>query len=175
MNIALRRSRRKAVSITIAGFVIGMVGSLLLYADDASSGWLLVITAVFTLIYGFGTMGDRRPRIVLDEYGLTELFTVREQIEWEAIRQVNDFWFRGQNRVCLLLDRNYKMEQIQPMHFRRFDRIYESQGLKAIFIDTLGLEIGAHELAVLLERMRTSAPERRTELLRQFAQSDKWS
>ena len=49
--------------------------------------------------------------IVLTEDGITEIFTIRGQIEWEAILYADDFYFRGQYWVRLLLDLIRRMKE----------------------------------------------------------------
>lgn len=105
----VHKSRKKAVCITVAGFLAGIAGGLILYCvRDVVLGWCFVATAGFTLLYGIGSLYDRRAYIVLTEDGITEMFTIRGQIEWEAILYADDFYFRGQYWVRLLLESNYK-------------------------------------------------------------------
>lgn len=166
MDKIIRKSRRKAICITIAGFLAGIAGGLvLIYVHDRVLGWCLVITAVFTLLYGLGSLFDRRPYLVLSERGIEEMFTLREEIEWEAILHADDFYFRGQYWVRLLLDRSYKPQLIRPAWFWRFDRIYEQKGVKAVYIRTMGLEIGSMELVALIEQMKKADTTTRIELL----------
>lgn len=155
------------MAVTVAGFLLGIGGGLFLhYADNAVVGWCFVITAVFALIYGIGSFFDRRPYVVLDEKGITELFSIREPIEWEAIRFVDDFYFRGQYFVRMLLDRNYKPAILSPTWFWRFDRIYEKEGVKAIYIRTSGLEVNSMQLASLIDKLRSVAEPERAEVIR---------
>ena len=92
----IHKSRKKAVCITIAGLLAGIAGGLVLYyVRDVVLGWCFVITAGFALLYGIGSLFDRRPYIVLTEYGITEPFAIREQIEWDAVLYADDFYFRG--------------------------------------------------------------------------------
>lgn len=82
----IHKSRKKAVCITVAGLLAGIAGGLVLYyVRDVVLGWCFVITAGFALLYGIGSLFDRRPYIVLTEYGITEPFAIREQIEWDAV------------------------------------------------------------------------------------------
>ena len=125
----VHKSRKKAVRITVAGFLAGIAGGLILYCvRDVVLGWCFVATAGFTLLYGIGSLYDRRPYIVLTEDGITEMFTIRGQIEWEAIRYADDFYFRGQYWVRLLLESNYKPQLIRPAWFWRFDRLSIRKG-----------------------------------------------
>lgn len=165
-QLIIHKSRRKATAVTVAGFLLGIGGGLFLhYAGNAVVGWCFVITAVFALIYGIGSLFDRRPYVVLNEEGITELFSIREQIEWDAIRFVDDFYFRGQYFVRMLLDRRYKPAILSPSWFWRFDRIYEKEGVKAVYIRTSGLEVNSMQLASLIDKMRTADREERAELI----------
>lgn len=92
-------------------------------------------------------------------------FTIRGQIEWEAILYADDFYFRGQYWVRLLLESNYKPQLIRPAWFWRFDRLYESRGVKAVYLRTMGLEIDSMQLVALIRRMKEADVPGRIELL----------
>lgn len=169
-RMIIHKSKRKATLITAAGFVTGIAGGLLMqHADNIVIGWCFLITAILTLILGFGSLFDKRPYIVLTEHGITELFSIREEIEWEAILHTDDFFFRGQYFVRILLGVDYKPQFIQPSWFWRFDRIYEKEGMKAVYIRTSGLEINSMQLVALIERMRMADAAQRTEILASHA------
>lgn len=166
MNVVIRKSRKKATATTVAGFLAGIAGGLVLYyVGDRLLGWCFVITAVFTLIYGIGSLFDRKPYIILSESGITDTATVREQIGWDAILHADDFFFRGGYFVRLLLRRDYKPQAIPPSRFLRFDRIYESKGVKAVYLRTGGLETDSMQLVVLIRRMVAADAQQRTEIL----------
>lgn len=168
MQKAIHKSRKKAAATTVAGFFAGIAGGLILqYTDDTVVGWCFVITAFFTLLYGIGSLFDRKPYILLTEHGITDLSTIREEIEWDAILHADDFYFRGQYWVRLILDGSYKPQIVSSLGFRRFDRLYSSKGLKAVFIRTSGLEIGSMQLVGLIDKMREADLPQRIELLQQ--------
>lgn len=168
-RLLFHKSRRKAVVVTVVGFVIGAGGGLWLqYMDNDVLGWCFVITAVFVLIYGFGSLFDRRPYLILTERGITEPFSIREEIEWEAIEHADDFYYRGQYVVRLLLDRRYKAGIITPTWFWRFDRIYAREGVKALYIRTSGLEINSMRLVALIDLLRKADAAERTAILTQY-------
>lgn len=167
-QIVIRKSRKKAIVTTLAGFLIGIAGGLvLMYGNNPFVGWSGIIIAVLTLLLGISSLYDHKPYIVLTEEGITETTTIRELIEWPAIRYADDFYFRGQYIVRLILDRTYKPQLIRPTWFWRFDRIYGREGVKAVYIRTSGLEINSMQLVALIERMVGSSPAERAELLRQ--------
>lgn len=165
MELVIRKSRKKAVAITVAGFLAGIAGGLILhYVHDVVLGWCFVITAGLTLLYGIGSLADRRPYLILTERGITDQFTVREEIVWEAILRADDFFYRGQYWVRLLLSRNYK-PQIGTTGFRRFDRIYGAQGLRPVYLRMMGLEIDSMQLVALIRRIQQADPAERSALL----------
>lgn len=169
MRMIIHKSRKKAVCITVAGLLAGIAGGLVLYyVRDVVLGWCFVITAGFALLYGMGSLFDRRTYIVLTEYGITEPFAIREQIEWDAVLYADDFYFRGRYWVRLLLGRDYKPQLIRPAWFWRFDRLYESKGVKAVYIRTMGLEVDSMRLAALIRRMKEADMSERIGLLREF-------
>ena len=101
--------------------------------------------------------------------GITELFTIREEIAWEAILHADDLFYRGQYIVRLLLDRSYKPMSVRPSWFWRFDRIYAQQGLKAVYIRTSGLEMNARQLVGLIRRMTAADAAERVDVLKALA------
>lgn len=91
--------RRRAACGSIAG------GLVLYYVRDVVLGWCFVITAGFALLYGIGSPPDRWPYINrLTEYGITEPFAIREQIEWDAVRR-GRLLFRASRSGCCLRPR----------------------------------------------------------------------
>lgn len=167
-RLVIRKSRKKSVAIAAAGLLMGLAGGLLLRAPgNETMGWCFVIAAGFTLLLGFGSLFDRRPYLVLTERGLTDVFSIREEIEWEAIVYVDAVWYRGQYFVRIVLDRGYKADTIRPTMLRRFDGIYASEALKAVYIRTAGLEINSLRLVALIRHLMKANPAERVEWLAQ--------
>lgn len=166
----IHQSRRKAIVITFLSPVLAIMGWLFLqYAGNVTAGWCFIILSGFCLIYGIGTWADRKPYLILTEKGITDLTVTREEIEWEAIRRVDDFYFRGQFFVCLLVDRNYKPDLIRPTWFNRLDRLYALQNVKALYIRPGILEINSVRLIRMINKMRESnISQRRKFLLKPF-------
>lgn len=161
-QIVIYKSKRKATIITLVGLLLIMVGWLFLqYPDNAIAGWSFIIFGSICMIFGVGTRLDRKPYLILTENGISEMFSVREEIEWSAIRQADEFFYIGQYFIRLLVDRSYKPDLIQPTWFCRFDRIYAREGVKAIFIRTSFLQISSVKLVRLINKlMKADATER---------------
>ena len=167
-RLVIHKSRKKAAIITLAGFAVGIAGALfLLEAGEIVVGWCFVIAAAFTLIYGVGSLADRKPHLVLTPHGITDPFTIREEIDWEAIAYADDFFFRGQYVVRLLLRRNYKPDLIRSAWFSRFDGLY-GPDVKAVYLRTGGLELNSLQLVALIRRMIAADVLKRIDLLRSY-------
>lgn len=165
-KVEIYQSGKKAMLITFLSPILAIAGWLFLqYTDNITAGWSFLILAGLCLIYGIGTWYDRKPYLILTENGITELSVIREEIEWEAIRQVNDFYYRGQFFVCLLLNRDYKPDLIRPTWFYRLDRLYELQNVKAIYIRTGILEINSAQLIRMINSLRKADVISRKKLL----------
>jgi len=148
--------------------LIATAGWLFLrFTDNNVIGWSFFILAVFCLIFGIGTLFDKKPYIILTETGITELSNIRQEIEWDAIRQVDEFYYRGQSFIRLLLDRNYKPDLIQPTWFYRFDGLYEQSGVKAIYIRMSFFEVNSIKLERFIQKMIQSDSITRRKLLNQ--------
>lgn len=153
-KLIIYKSKKKAVILTITSFLIILASCVLLETTDKNViGWSLIIISFLTLIFGIGTFFDRKPKIILTDTGITETSTLREEIEWDAILRVDEFFFRGQYFIRLLVDCNYKPDLIFPTWFYRFDRIYAKEGLKALFIRVSFLEISSIRLSQIIQHM----------------------
>lgn len=165
-QIVIYKSKRKATIIALVGLLLIMIGWLFLqYPDNAIAGWSFIIFGAICMIFGIGTRLDRKPYLILTENGITEMFSVREEIAWSAIRQADEFFYIGQYFIRLLVDRNYKPDLIQPTWFYRFDRLYAREGVKAIFIRTSFLAISSVKLVSLINRLMKADATERTRIL----------
>lgn len=169
-KVVIYQSRKKAITITCLSPVFVLIGWLFLqYTDNTTAGWCFIILSGFCLIYGIGMWADRKPYLILNENGITDLSVIREEIEWEAIRQVGDFYFRGQFFVCILTDRDYKPDLIRPTWFNRLDRLYAVHNLKALYIRPGILEVNSARLIRMINSMRKAdLPTRRKLLQKPF-------
>lgn len=153
-RIIIYKSKKKALILTVSSLLIALAGYLLIqYTGKEVIGLSIIILSVFTLILGIGTFFDRKPKIILTSRGITETSNIRKEIEWNAIRQVDEFYYRGQYFIRLLVDWNYKPDLLIPTWFYRFDRMYAQQGLKALFIRISLLDIGSIRLSQMIQRM----------------------
>lgn len=165
-RIIIHKSKRKAIAITAAGLLLALAGGVVLqYLQDDLLGWCLIIAAIFVLILGVGSIFDRKPQLILTAQGITEPFVIREEIGWDAILRADDFFFRGQYFVRILLDRDYKPDSIRPAWFWRLDRIYGNEGLRALYIRASNLELNSKQLTTLIVRMAKADPVSRAGLI----------
>lgn len=165
-KVIIYKSKKRAVLITAISLILAPVGFLILrYGGDQVMGRGFIILSMLCLLFGVGSLYDRKPCIVLTEQGITETMTVREEIEWDAILYADDLFFRGQNFVRLLTARDYKPELLRPGWFERFDRMYQESGLRAVYIRTSYLEVDSIRLTRFIGRMMTATPDERKALL----------
>lgn len=173
-RVVIYKSRKKAVVVTFTGFLLAITGWLFIrYGVNDVSGWSIIILAGFCVIFGIGSWLEKKPSLLLTEKGITELYGRREEIEWDAIRQVDEFYFRGQFFIRLFTDRDYKRDLIQPTWFYRVDRIYAKEGVRAIFIRVDLLEVDSLQLCDFIERMIQADARKRARLLDDFRSSVK--
>lgn len=153
-KLIIYKSSRKAVVIVLSGILFALAGWFFLtFTHSDTVGWSFIILSLFCVVFGIGSFYDRKPYIILTERGLTEMTGIREEIEWSAILQVDEFYYRGQFFIRLLTDRNYKPDLVRPTWFYRLDRIYKQEGLKAIFIRIGYLEVDATQLSQFIDKM----------------------
>lgn len=167
------KSKKKALLIIISGLLLALAGWLFLeYTDKNVIGWSFLILSVLCFIFGIGSILDRKPYIILTQDGITDLSVIREEIEWDAILQVDEFYYRGQSFIRLLVDRNYKPSLIQPTWFYRLDRLYEKSGVRAIYLRINYLDVNSVKLSRLIEKMIKADEKGKIDLLN--SQPDSW-
>lgn len=168
-KIVIHKSRKKATYLLLFSLLVAIIGWLIIqYSGKNVVGWSIIILAGLCFILGIGNWFDRKPYIVLTESGLTVLNGTPEEIEWSAIRYVDDLYYRGAYFVRLLLARNYKPDLLPPTWFYRFDKLYAQNGLKAIYIRMGLYEISAIKFAAFIHKMTNATPEERVKLLHNF-------
>lgn len=168
-KVIIYKSKGKAIIFIIASLLLIVFGRLfLLYPGKEVIGWCFVILSVFCLIFGIGNFFDRKPYIILTENGITETSSVHDEIEWDAIFRVDEFYYRGQYFIRILLSRDYKPATVRPTWFYRFDKLYEKDGIKAIFLRIGYLEVNSIKLADFMRKMVKTAPQNRIKLLNSF-------
>lgn len=171
-RVVIYKSRRKAVIIVCASLLLALAGWLFLqYTDTRIAGWSFIILASLCMIFGMGSWFDKKAYIILTAEGITEMSGSLEEIEWDAIRHVEEFYYRGQSFIRLLLDRNYKSAMIQPTWFYRFDRLYAQEGVKAVFIRISFLQVNSIKLFHFINKMVQTNAENRSALLNDFRSS----
>lgn len=169
-RVIIYKSKKKSITIIVISLLIAIGGWLFLqYTSKNVIGWSFIILSLMCIIFGIGSWFDKKPYIIMTETGITEMYGAREEIEWDAIRKVDEFYYRGQFFICLLTDMNYKPSLIRPTWFYRFDRLFEKEGYKAIFMRINFLEINSIKLSQFINRMIKANMEKRVELLNNFS------
>lgn len=169
-RVIIYKSKKKSITIIVISLLIAIGGWLFLqYTSKNVIGWSFIILSLMCIIFGIGSWFDKKPYIIMTETGITEMYGAREEIEWDAIRKVDEFYYRGQFFICLLTDKNYKPSLIRPTWFFRFDRLFEKEGYKAIFMRINFLEINSIKLSQFINRMIKANMEKRVELLNNFS------
>lgn len=165
-KIVIYKSRDKAFLIILVSLLLATAAWLSFrYTDRPVLGWSTAVLSILCLLFGIGTLFDRKPYIVLTPKGITELSNIWEEIEWDAILHVDDFYYRGQHFIRLLVNKNYKPESVRSGWFYRFDRFYEQEGVKAVFIRMGFFEVNSIKLARFIDKMVLADAGERIELL----------
>lgn len=168
-QVIIYKSKRKATGIILVGVLLALAGWLFLqYAQHPVVAGSFIILSVLCLIFGLGSFFDRKPSLILTENGIIKMSGGQQEIEWDAIRQIGELYYRSQHFIRLLTDRNYKSSEILPTGFYRFDRWYEQAGVKAIFIKTSFLEVNSMRLLRFIDNMVKANPEERKKILDKF-------
>lgn len=168
-RVVIYKSKSKAFAFIVASFILVIAGWLFLELPDKNVvGWSFIILSVLCLIFGIGTYLDKKPYIIMTEKGITELSSIREEIEWNEILQVDEFYYRGMYFIRVLVNKEYKSEGLRPTWFYRFDKLFQQEGIKALYIRTGFYEVNSIKLAGFMRKMMKADADKRIELLYNF-------
>ncbi len=165
-EIKIYKSKLKAAILLIFCLFFFMIGILVLQnSDKAVAGWSCIIIALLASIVGFYNLFDRRPQIIMNDDGITERTFKGEVIEWDAILNVDELFYRGQYYVRLMVDKDYKPTLVRSHWLFRIDRYYARAGVKALYIKVSMLTVSSGDLTNFIHAMAGADNSRRDELI----------
>ena len=109
MEINLYKSPKKAFKLILVSSIVVVCALFLLVTVDAPTWAWYPIIGVYGLVYPIALfhLFDRRPQIVITEFGIFDRRTCKDFINWDVIQRA---WAKDAmvvSDVCLLVDDKY--------------------------------------------------------------------
>lgn len=168
MNPILKiyKSRKKAGYLFLFAVVFVFFGVFLLEDNQrVVIGWSCIILGGFGMLYTLYAWFNRKPQIILSDIGISARTFRNEVIEWDAITASDEFFFRGQYYIRILVDKDYKPQIPRSGWFYRIDRIYAKNGVKAVYLNTNMLDVSSAQLNRFIHKMVLSNDAERKKML----------
>jgi hypothetical protein len=120
MDIRLYNSRWKAIKLMLRCSFFVLCGLFIAIQMNPSSWAAYSIAGLFGLGYPVGIyyLLDRRPQIIINEFGVFDRTTYRDFINWDIIRSAYSIDLSGQKFVVLTVDEKF----LSAVKKRRFAR-----------------------------------------------------
>lgn len=164
----LYKSRRKALKLLLGCAAFVAVGCFLL-VRGASPPWgpwacigffgLGFPISIFQLL-------DRRPQIIVNEFGVFDRTAHHEFINWEIIRDVYFVELNRQQFICLVVDEAFEPSRRKGKFQQGLARLGKEIGFQELNISLGYVDIDPMRFAEFLLAMRGAAPPERSELVR---------
>ena len=165
MDIKLYNSPWKAAKLMLACSFFVMCGLSFSIHTETLVGYL--IAGLFALGYPIGIyhLLDRRPQIIINEFGVFDRATYKDFINWDVIQKAYAIDMLGQKFVVLTVDKGY-LSSIKKEKFARSISNLVDFGPQQINISLGQVPIDGIKLAEFIVAMTKLRPEDRKEKLR---------
>ena len=167
MEIKLYNSPKRAFKLILvsSGF-LAFALFILATVDAPTWTWYLSI-GVYGLVYPIALfhLFDRRPQVVISEFGIFDRRTCKDFINWEVIKRA---WAQDEmvvSDVCLLVDDKY-LPSLKKAAVNRPRMIYPEIRAHLVVISVGQLAVDPFKLAEFIMKMSKLRPENRKEKLK---------
>ncbi|MBF9142238.1 STM3941 family protein [Hymenobacter properus] len=163
----LYKSRRKALRLLLGcGAFVAMGCFLLVRGSSPPWGpWVCIGFFGLGLPLGFFQLLDRRPQIIVNEFGVFDRTSHHEFINWEIIRDVYLIELHRQRFICLVVDAAFEPSRRKGKFQQGMAKLGKEIGFQELNISLGSVEIDAFRFAEFILAMRGAAPPERQGLL----------
>ncbi|MDB5268385.1 MAG: hypothetical protein JWP58_1425 [Hymenobacter sp.] len=159
----LYKSRWKALKLLLGCAVFVGLGCFMLSRADAPQ-WVAWASVGF---FGLGIpvsifqLLDRRPQIIVNEFGVFDRTMHREFINWEIIRDLYLVETNGQPFICLMVDKAFEPSRRKGKFQQNMASLSKEMGFQELNISLGFVRIDAMRFAEFILAMRGAEPAKR--------------
>ena len=166
-EVRLYKSRRKALRLLLGCSAFVAVGIFLLVRGSSPpwGAWACIGFFGLGLPLGISQLLDRRPQIIVNEFGIYDRTTHHEFINWEIIRDVYIVEIHRQTFICLVVDEAFEPSQKKSKFKQRVSKLNKDFGFQELNLSLGSVDIDAFRFAEFILAMRGAAPAERSSLV----------
>lgn len=168
-EIRLYRSRGKVLRLMLLCSMFVGLGCFMLGRADAPQwiAWLSIGFFGLGLPFGIYQLLDRRPQIIVNEFGVFDRTTHHEFINWEIIRDVYLIAVNRQQFICLVVDEAFEPSRKKNKFRQGMASLNKGFGFQELNISLGLVRIDAMRFAEFILAMRSAEQPEREGLVKQ--------
>ncbi|ALW85534.1 hypothetical protein AUC43_10800 [Hymenobacter sedentarius] len=163
IEFRLYKSRWKAQRLLLGCAAFVGIGFFLLGQPGTPQVVIWAIIGFFGLCFSIGIFQllDRRPQIIVNEFGVFDRTTHHEFINWELIRDAYLVEIHRQQFVCLVVDEAFEPSRKKGQFHQGMAKLGKELGFQELNISLGPVDVDAIRFAEFLLAMRgAERPER---------------
>jgi len=162
MEIILRKSPKKAFKLILVYSIVAACALFILVTLEASTWVFYLIIGVYGFVYPVALFHifDRRPQIVINEFGIFDRRTCKDFINWEVIKRAWAGDALVASYVYVLVDDKY-LSSLKKAAVDRPPMIYPEISAHLVVISVGQLAVDPFKMAEFISKMINARPEGR--------------
>jgi hypothetical protein len=163
----LYKSRWKALRLLLACAAFVAVGCFLLVrgASPPWGPWVCIGFFGLGLPISIFQLLDRRPQIIVNEFGVFDRTAHHEFINWEIIRDVYFVELNRQKFICPVVDEAFEPSRRKSKFQQGMAKLGKEMGFQELNLSLAYVDIEAMRFAEFLLAMRGGTPPERSRLV----------
>ncbi|GAB2847159.1 STM3941 family protein [Hymenobacter ruber] len=159
----LYKSRWKALKLLLGCAAFVGLGCFMLGQADAPRlvAWPSIVFFGLGIPVSMFQLLDRRPQIIVNEFGVFDRTTHHEFINWEIIRDLYLVETNGQPFICLVVDETFEPSRRKGKFKQNLASLSKGMGFQELNISLGFVQVDAMRFAEFILAMRGAAPAER--------------
>ncbi|WP_417942995.1 STM3941 family protein [Flavobacterium sp. RS13.1] len=163
-EIKLYKSLYKAIILLLGSTAFVVIG-FFIKAENPFIAWLCIGFFGLGIFVGLFNLFDRRPQIIINEFGIYDRNTLKDFINWELIYDAYLINIRSQKFVCLVIDEKYRPSNNKNKWYKLAAKLNEEIGAQEMNISLGHIDINAERFLEFILKMNGGEVEIRSKLL----------
>jgi hypothetical protein len=164
----LYKSPIRAIKLILVSLAFVLAGIFILNDADGPKffGWCSIIFFGFGVLVGIYQLFDRRPQIIINEFGIFDRTANKDFINWEIIKNAYLANVHGQKFICLVLDEKFEPSKTKGRLFKKGAMLSKALGFQELNISLVNIKIDEHRFTNFILAMRTAEKNQRAEMIK---------
>lgn len=164
----LYKSRRKAIKLLFPSLIFVFAGIYLLNQPHVSKlmAWVCILFFGLGIPIGLIQLLDRRPQIIINEFGIFDRTLHKDFINWEIIHDAYLIGVRQERFICLVVDEQFEPSKSKGKFAQKMAGLSKAIGFQELNINVGNVGVDGERLTAFILAMRTADKPNRETLIR---------